>query len=177
MSPADVAAWQTRGPRSATIAGRLYADHRTRLLAIAKHNSLCAEDAEEALHDAFVLFIDHFDPDGEAPPLAWLTLTLKRRCWALYRHQRLRAARHRPGAEKLRDPQASLEELAEMAAARATVCARLDDLKPGEREALRLLALGFSYREIGQLKGWTYTKVNRCVAEGRAALRAEAGPP
>jgi DNA-directed RNA polymerase specialized sigma24 family protein len=40
-----------------------------------------------------------------------------------------------------------------------------------ERRALSLLAAGYSYREIGQLTDWTYTKVNRCVAEGRAALR------
>lgn len=44
----------------------LYAKHRTRLLAIARRNSACAEDAEEALQDAFILFIDHFDPAGEA---------------------------------------------------------------------------------------------------------------
>jgi DNA-directed RNA polymerase specialized sigma24 family protein len=31
--------------------------------------------------------------------------------------------------------------------------------------------MGYSYREIGQGLGWSYTKVNRCVAEGRADLR------
>ena len=50
------------------------ARHRARLLAIARRNSANVEDAEEALHDAFILFIDRFDPDGEAPALAWLTL-------------------------------------------------------------------------------------------------------
>jgi DNA-directed RNA polymerase specialized sigma24 family protein len=35
------------------------------------------------------------------------------------------------------------------------------------------LALGYSYREIAERQGWTYTKVNRCVAEGRAALRRQ----
>jgi len=32
--------------------------------------------------------------------------------------------------------------------------------------------MGYSYREIGQGLDWTQTKVNRCIAEGRAALRA-----
>ena len=74
--------------RSAEVlAGRLYAAHRSRLLAIARRNSASSEEAEEALQDAFVLFIERFDPDGDAPPLAWLTLTLKRRCWELYRLQ------------------------------------------------------------------------------------------
>ena len=31
-----------------------------------------------------------------------------------------------------------------------------------------LKAQGHSYREIGESLGWTYTKVNRCITEGRA---------
>jgi DNA-directed RNA polymerase specialized sigma24 family protein len=52
---------------------------------------------------------------------------------------------------------------------------RLGGLKPDERTALGLLAAGFSYKEIGRRRGWTYTKVNRCIAEGRAALRRGQG--
>jgi RNA polymerase sigma factor (sigma-70 family) len=44
-------------------------------------------------------------------------------------------------------------------------------LKPREREALYLKALGYSYAEIMQLTGATYTAVNRRISEGRAALR------
>ena len=44
-------------------------------------------------------------------------------------------------------------------------------LKPQERRALALQAEGYSYAEIQELTGWTYTKVNRCLAEGRARLR------
>jgi RNA polymerase sigma factor (sigma-70 family) len=171
MATATAAARQRRHPRIAAIADQLYTEHRTRLLAIARRNSACAEDAEEALQDAFILFIDHFDPDTEAPPLAWLTLTLKRRCWALYRHQRLQATRRRDGVERLRDPDRSPEEIAEVDDALARMRHQLVALKPAERRALGLLALGYSYREIGELTGWTYTKVNRCIAEGRGALR------
>jgi len=49
--------------------------------------------------------------------------------------------------------------------------ALLTYLKPDERRALLLLALGYSYKEIATRNGWTFTKVNRCIAEGRAALR------
>ena len=45
-------------------------------------------------------------------------------------------------------------------------------LKPEERLALVLQAHGYSYAEIRRLCGWTYTKVNRALAEGRAKLRA-----
>jgi DNA-directed RNA polymerase specialized sigma24 family protein len=47
----------------------------------------------------------------------------------------------------------------------------LDQLKPDERAALLLRSIGYEYKEIQQLTGWSYTKVNRCVTEGRAAAR------
>ena len=40
-------------------------------------------------------------------------------------------------------------------------------LKPDERRALMLKAQGYSYQEIGEHFGWTYTKVNRSITEGR----------
>jgi DNA-directed RNA polymerase specialized sigma24 family protein len=49
---------------------------------------------------------------------------------------------------------------------------RLAKLKPNERTSLGLLGAGFSYKEIASKCGWTYTKVNRCIKEGRAALAA-----
>jgi RNA polymerase sigma factor (sigma-70 family) len=158
--------------RTAALAEALYTEHRGRLLAIARRNSACAEEAEEALQDAFILFIDHFDPDTGAPPLAWLSLTLKRRCWALYRDRRTRAsARGARAGEELPDRRRLPDEMAEVGETVARVRRQLAGLKPAEREALSLLAVGYSYREISELTGWTYTKVNRCIAEGRAALR------
>ena len=40
-------------------------------------------------------------------------------------------------------------------------------LKPDEARALLLKAEGLSYDEIGRRFGWSYTKVNRSIAEGR----------
>ena len=48
---------------------------------------------------------------------------------------------------------------------------RLAALKPAERWALGLIAAGYSYQEVGQITGWSYTKINRSAAEGRARLR------
>ncbi len=48
-------------------------------------------------------------------------------------------------------------------------------LRADERRALVLQASGYSYAEICALTGWTYTKVNRSLAEGRAKLRAAPG--
>ncbi len=44
-------------------------------------------------------------------------------------------------------------------------------LKPRERQALYLQAVGYRYAEICELTGFTYTAVNRCITEGRRALR------
>ena len=40
---------------------------------------------------------------------------------------------------------------------------------------IALQAEGYSYAEIQALTGWTYTKVNRALSEGRARLRALGG--
>ena len=55
---------------------------------------------------------------------------------------------------------------------RLDTIAGLRALKPDEARALAARMLGFSYREIADTFGWSYTKTNRCVTEGRAALRA-----
>ena len=166
------------------IAEKLFAEQRPQLLRIARRNSATGEDAEEALQDAFVLFIAHFDPDGDAPPMAWLTLTLKRRCWALYRsrgHQhaarRTQSDPRNPAEELVSDPRLQPEERRERSERIAKARAQFATLKPQERRALGLLGVGYSYREICALTGWTYTKVNRCITEGRAALRASASEP
>ena len=70
-------------------------------------------------------------------------------------------------AEEDLDP-AHLAERSEEQAERTRALARL---KSDERSALLLFGAGLKYREIAERRRWTYTKVNRCIAEGRAALR------
>lgn len=47
----------------------------------------------------------------------------------------------------------------------------LGTLKPQQRVVLHLRAKGYSYDEICEITGQTYTWVNRHINEGRAALR------
>jgi RNA polymerase sigma factor (sigma-70 family) len=171
-----------RRSRAQTLAAHLYSTQHRRLLAIGKRNSSSTEDAEEALHDTFILFINHFDPDTGAPPLAWLTLTLKRRCWATYRRQQLLqrqepvptdSANPSSHSNELLDPSRLPDELAVVSANVSEARHKLSQLKHDERRALSLLAIGYSYREICNATGWTYTKVNRCISEGRARLRGQ----
>ena len=48
----------------------------------------------------------------------------------------------------------------------------LPALKPAELRALSLLAEGYSYAEIGEITGFSQTKINRVLAEGRARFRS-----
>src|SRR5205823_1394422 len=43
-------------------------------------------------------------------------------------------------------------------------------LKPQEVRCLLLRAEGYSYKQICDETGWTYTKVNRCISEGRRSF-------
>jgi len=47
----------------------------------------------------------------------------------------------------------------------------LQRLKPHEVQAMLLKAEGHSYEEICSMTGWSYTKLNRCLSEGRRAFR------
>ncbi|MFL5900579.1 MAG: RNA polymerase sigma factor [Solirubrobacterales bacterium] len=61
------------------LATRLFGERYRYLQRIARRHGGSGVDPDEAVQEAFA----SYDPDGEAPPLAWLTLTLKRHCWAV----------------------------------------------------------------------------------------------
>jgi RNA polymerase sigma factor (sigma-70 family) len=162
--------------RVQVLADQLYRDHHGRLFAIARKNAANSSDAEEAVQFGFLAFIEHFDPDDEAPPLAWLTLVTKRECWARYNRRRLdRSANREVAAGALINSIPSRATGPEQLVAQVDEArAKLATLKPQELHALSLLAAGYTYKEIVAMNRWTYTKVNRCIAEGRARLRANA---
>ncbi len=165
------------------LAEELFTENHDYLQAIARHHAHTRVDATEAVQEALASFVAHFDPGCGAPPIAWLTVTLKRQCWRqrseahLERHVGQEAV---PGGGELgsflellpsRQP-----DTAERVIERDDARRELRRLKPDERDALGMQAAGLSYAEIGERRGWTYTKVNRCIAEGRAALRRAERP-
>lgn len=177
MSGAVAPSADARSRETEAIAHRLYATHRPRLLAIARSNCGEPADAEEALHDAFILFIERFDPARGSPALPWLTLTLKRRCWAIYRRRRELAetlARSQREQVVLREGR-SVEDLVEVAERAALLRGDIGALEPQERRVLALLASGHSYREIAARLGWSAKRVDHCLERARAKLRSHAG--
>ena len=171
---------QRNRERVQVLAEELYRERFHYLRRIALRNGAGA-DAADVVNDAFAAFVDKFDPASDSPPLAWLTLTLKRRCWAINRSRHLdRRAGHwvdrdsgepRFSIADLPAEGVSVEESIERAEHVLEARQRLAKLKPAERRALGLFGAGFSYAEISEMNRWTYTKTNRCINEGRAALR------
>jgi RNA polymerase sigma factor (sigma-70 family) len=155
----------------------LLTHHRSALLRQAANHSYRRADAEDALQDACERFLGHYDGPAGADALRWMMLVTKRCAWAIGARQR----RHEPPAQlsapdAVADSQLEPALLAERRQEHAECRVALGRLKPDQRAALLLLAAGCSYREVGELRGWTYTKVNRCLNAGRAALRAAAVP-
>jgi RNA polymerase sigma factor (sigma-70 family) len=149
------------------LATELFKDRRTHLTRVARHHCRREADVEDAMQEAFAAFLTEYDPVGRAPALPWLTVVLKRKCWRLNERRALKV-----------EPLALAEVLAEESldpalriGGRDEARRRLAALKSDERRALLLHAAGFTYGEIGGRCGWTATKVNRCLYEGRIALR------
>jgi RNA polymerase sigma factor (sigma-70 family) len=159
----------------------LYRQRRSYLLAIACRNADNERIAEEALQEAFIIFLRAYDPRSGAPPLAWLTTTLKRECWRRSRRERIdretcadREREHEESGAVIESLPSAASETEQFVCEVDEARQRLGELKPDERTALGLFGAGYSYREIGERREWTHTKVHRCVREGRGALREQA---
>src|SRR5919198_1916338 len=149
----------------------LIARHGSQLLATARRYSSTPEDAEDAYQRALEILLTKAPSTNDDDLVPWLKTVVKHEAWALRRQRE----RHTPPTEDgevrvgasgdaaTHDRSERYERLRQGAEALAR-------LKPQEVRALRLKAEGYSYREICEITGWTYTKVNRCLTEGRRAM-------
>jgi RNA polymerase sigma factor (sigma-70 family) len=145
--------------------------HAGALLALARRHSLCADDAHDAYQRALEIFLRRADSLDPASAPAWLRTVVKHEAMAV------RASRQRLvgpvevdlDRSEARDLLPADERVAaSQRAAQSTEA--LSRLKPQEVRALVLKARGYSYNEMAEITGWTYTKVNRCLTEGRRAF-------
>jgi RNA polymerase sigma factor (sigma-70 family) len=159
----DVAAARHRA------AAELLAAHAAAIRAAARRVSLCADDADDACQRALLILLTKAPLIPRTALLAWMRTVTRREALAVRRQrERLLAGGdavdvlcERPGAQERLE---AFERAGERLRALAV-------LKPDERRAIVLQARGYSYAEIQELTGWTHTKTNRCLAEGRARLR------
>jgi RNA polymerase sigma factor (sigma-70 family) len=142
--------------------------HGGRLMAVARRYSNSREDAEDAYQRAVEILLRRAPSTDPGELLPWMKTVVKHEAFAVGRQR----SRHGTPSEV-----ETIEPLVGLAAGPAELAERRDRLrlgaealgrlKPHEVRALLLRAEGLSYREICDATGWSYTKVNRCLSEGR----------
>ena len=159
-----------RDPRAHARVERLLRDHRSTLLGIARRWTGSADEAEDALQRALEIYVRRLSTLDPATELGWMKVVVRHEAMALGRARSATAGAsldENELADRLPASDLGVHERIERDFRVARSLEALAQLKPDERTALLLKAEGFSYREIGERQGWTYTKVNRAITEGR----------
>ena len=164
------------------VAVELVRDYEGQLRASARRVSICHDDAEDAVQRGIEILLSKAPTANARRLLPWARTVVRNEALAIRRNRErilTRPGQARDGEwDGERDWVAELPsdggEPSDLVARREAVergREALAVLKPDELTALSQLAQGYSYDEIGSMNGWTRTKVNRCLAEGRARLR------
>jgi RNA polymerase sigma factor (sigma-70 family) len=149
----------------------LLARHGAQILATARRYAATPEDAEDAYQRGLEILLTKAPTTSEDDLVPWLKTVVKHEAFALRRHRE----RHAPVTDdgelgERGTPAAATHDQAERYEDLRQGAEALRQLKPQEIRALLLRAEGYSYAEICEITGWSYTKVNRCLTEGRQAL-------
>lgn len=144
----------------------LLSRHSAQILATARRYSATPEDAEDAYQRGVEILLTKAPTTREAELLPWLKTVVKHEAFAVRRANGRAVAMEQPHDEAATwsDEQAEHHERLRVGAE------AIGGLKPQEIRCLLLRADGLSYNEICEATGWTYTKVNRCLTEGRRAF-------
>ncbi len=147
---------------------RMIAAHADSLLRTARRHSICIDDAQDAYQRTIELFMSHAPRLDAARAPGWLHVVVKREAQAIQRARSkilTSAEVDLDGHEAVRLPTPEEQLLTFDMLSRSAEA--LKRLKPHELRALWLRAQGHSYSDISAITGWSYTKVNRCLSEGR----------
>lgn len=157
-----------------------YSRHEELLRRTARRYSICADDADDALQRALEILLLKAPTTDPRELIRWTQTVVKHEALAL-RRERERvlsgpaAGRPEPDREDwvalLPSNAVGPAERAERQETIARSREALQTLKPAELRALTLLAEGYSYKEIGEITGFSQTKINRSLAEGRERFR------
>ena len=145
--------------------------HGATIMATARRFAATPEDAEDAYQRGVEILLTKAPTTAEDELVPWLRTVVKHEAWAL-RRQRQRAAPVADDGDVPEPPSeaALTHDQAERIDRLRVGAEALKQLKPQEIRALVLRAEGYSYKQIQEVTGWTYTKVNRCLTEGRKAF-------
>lgn len=150
---------------------RLLARHGAQILATARRYAANHDDADDAYQRGLEILLTKAPTTREEELVPWLKTVVKHEAFAL-RRQRERLTPVTGDGEPVERGSApgATHEQAERYERLSQGAEALQRLKPQEIRCLVLRAQGLSYREICDTTGFTYTKVNRCLTEGRQAL-------
>lgn len=147
--------------------------HADTLLRVARRHSLCDEDAADAFQRGVEIFLRNarrLDADNAH---RWLFAVVRNESVAVRRQREAAVDREAVDAEELAGVHRESPE--EAVIAREEVAETVEGLvrlKEAELQAVWLKASGHSYAEIAADRGWSQTKVNRSLVEGRRRLQA-----
>ena len=140
--------------------------HDRTLRRTARRYSICAEDAEDAYQRALEILLEKAPSEDQRELIRWMQTVTKHEALAVRRRRERMLSTPAPSrqAEEEQDwvqlipsERAGPADLAERRERIARSREALKALKPQELRALTLLAEGYSYAEIGELTGFSYT--------------------
>lgn len=143
------------------------------MLATARRYSDTLDDADDAYQRAAEILLTRGPASTGDEMCRWLRTTVKHEAIAI-RRQRERMVLL-GDAELVPEPpagQPDTHERAERLERLRLGAQALGRLKPQEVRCLVLKAQGYTYKEICERTGYSYTKVDRCLKEGRSAFVA-----
>jgi RNA polymerase sigma factor (sigma-70 family) len=167
----------TAGRKRAAV--ELIAREDAELRRTARRYSLCPEDAEDAYQRALEILLLKAPNERPRDLIRWTKTVVKHEALAVRRNRERLLGSAAANRDRTDDdpiariaaagdgPGERLERHEEVARSREA----LRTLKPAELRSLTLLAAGYSYAEIGEITGYSRTKVNRTLAEGRERFR------
>src|SRR4051794_19055663 len=161
-----------RPPRAQVepIAIDLVRRHGPEIMAVARRHSRTPEDAEDAYQRGLEILLTKAPSTAPDHLLPWLKTVVKHEAYALHRARERSGQPTQPerlAAARLAAPPDDQAEQHERLQIGAEALARL---KPHEMRCMLLLAEGHTYKQIQELTGFSYTKVNRCLSEGRRSF-------
>ncbi|HWP32606.1 MAG TPA: sigma-70 family RNA polymerase sigma factor [Solirubrobacterales bacterium] len=147
----------------------------------ARRYSLDTEDVEHAFQRALEIVLTKAPTTDPRELIRWTQTVIKHEALAV-RRNRERLLGLASGSDRATLPHDPVAQLPATSAGPAEQAERREDLartrealqalKPAELRTLTLLAEGYSYAEIADITGFSLTKINRSLAEGRERFRS-----
>src|SRR4051794_430858 len=142
------------------------------LMRVARQWSICQDDAYDAFQRGLEIYVRRIATIDSATEAAWLKVVIRHEALAIRRARGEAVVAEVDLDSHAASDERSVEEQVLGSDRVSRSAEALRGLKPDEARALMLKAHGLSYEEIARRCGWTYTKVNRAITEGRRRFLA-----